>query len=115
VSLHDTATVLARELARLDPVRSDQAWLRRAWDAAREAGPIEEAERAMVAYLEGRLAAQAEKLAFRTLLDIDRARARVSDEVTGPQRARLDRDGGLTHEHARDLGYEGLADLLPDA
>lgn len=106
---------VANALAGFDG-RTAESWHRRAWEATKDAGPLEEADDRMLAFLEERYKDTRERAlereAFKIRLDVyRRSRSLPSEEVMRPARERVLREGGISHGHATSLGYESVAEL----
>ncbi len=98
-------------LAVLDKRHTAAAHLRRAYEVVRDQGPLEEVEGRMLTYLEARREAAMEREAHDILVRAFRRRGLPSEELMAPARARIAREGGISHEHAVALGYAKVADL----
>jgi hypothetical protein len=96
----------AARLAGLTRNRTPGAWQERAADvvASRRAESVE-------GYLQERIAAVVEGEALSIRIQAFRSDHGLPDEVTGPARERIKREGGISHQHAQDLGYESVADF----
>lgn len=104
--------LIARQLAGLDRTRSAESWTRRAYEAVRHAGPTEGLEERITEYLRGRIKAATEREAAAIRFQVSRRVGVVPEDLLAPGRVRIASEGGISHEHAVELGYESVADLL---
>lgn len=119
---HDTvrryaqAAVAANDLADLDRRYGRDGWLHRAFQAAKDSSPsgfvgeVEAVEKAL-AYLAQRLDSAVELEAFQIRRMAARNVGRAPDDMLETARAEIARNGGLSHEYVRGLGYESLVDF----
>jgi hypothetical protein len=110
VTVNPQLKATVQGLRSLHPRRTEQDWLRRAFEVNREAGPLDEVEDRMAAWLHERIVAAQGSQALTT-----KVREFVS-EPSGltPELEQVARDKvrqGITHERAVELGYESLDDM----
>jgi len=103
---------VAAEMAKADRRFTADGHVRRAYEVVKDDGPLEEVEARIAGHLQSRVDSAVEREAFRIRLQAYQHNGLPSEEVLAPARQRVARDGGVTNEHARDLGYQGLEDLF---
>ena len=110
--MHAALKVASEALAGMDHRHSPEGWMRRAWEVTRDQGPLDDVDERILSYLESRMAAATEREALGIQLQVFRQSGGLPDVVAAAARVRIAAEGGITHEHAQELGYGSVADFL---
>lgn len=101
----------AQNLASLSGRHSPETWLRRAFQAAQDEGvSVGQLDDRLDAYLDRRTEAATEQAAAAIRAQVARTSGVVPERLMAAERVRVAAEGGISHEHAVDLGYESLLD-----